>query len=320
MQKILNINTNESIIILTINKRQGQHMLKEEHPVSFDALLQMKKFAGETFVIKYGGSIIENISAAKAFYKDVALLRQAGINIVIVHGGGPLISRWLKKTGNDSEFINGLRVTDSNTMDVVEMVLSGHVNKEISSGLSLEGINALGLSGRDCNLITAKKKYASIGGKDTDIGFVGEVVSVNKDFLSNLIANEIVPVVSPVGGDNSGNKYNINADYVVSYISSSLKADKFIILTDVPGVYRDFKDSSSLIKELSTDDIRGLIADGTISGGMIPKMECCFEAIENGVKNVYLIDGRKEHSLLDEIISNKGTRIYGKRGYENDKR
>jgi len=320
MQILLNINTNESIIILTINKRKGQNMLIEEHPVSFDALPYIKRFSGETFVIKYGGSIIENISAAKAFYKDVAFLRQAGVNIVIVHGGGPLISRWLKKTGNDTEFVNGLRVTDSNTMDVVEMVLSGHVNKEIASGLSLEGINALGLSGRDCNLVTAKKKYASINGKITDIGFVGEVVSINKDFLSNLVENGIVPVISPVGGDSSGNKYNINADYVVSYISSSLRAHKFIILTDVPGVYRDFKDSSTLIRELTAEDIKELISDGTISGGMIPKMECCLAAIEGGVRNVHLIDGRKEHSLLDEILTNKGTRIYGKRGYENDKR
>ncbi|MHC1721357.1 MAG: acetylglutamate kinase [Clostridiaceae bacterium] len=295
-------------------------MFKEEHLVSFDALPYIKKFAGETFVIKYGGSIIESVNAAKAFYEDVAVMRQAGIKIIIVHGGGPLISSWLKKTGNDSKFINGLRVTDSNVMDVVEMVLSGHVNKEISCGLSLQGVSALGVSGRDCNLIIAKKKYALIDGIETDIGFVGEVVSINKDFLSNLVENGIVPVISPVGGDYSGNKYNINADYVVSFISSSLKVDKFIILTDVPGVYKDFKDSSTLIRELSTDDIKELINDGTISGGMIPKMECCVEAIEKGVKNVHLIDGRKEHSLLNEVISNKCTRIYGKRGYEDDKR
>lgn len=290
-------------------------MLKGKHSISFDALPYIKKFVGKTFVIKYGGSIMKNESAIKAFYEDVSLMKLVGINIVIVHGGGPEISRWLEKTGIVTKFINGLRVTDSNVMDIVEMVLSGNVNKNLSAGLSSHGISAVGISGRDSNLIRARKKYTYVNGEKTDIGFVGEVVGVNKTLLQSIIERGRVPVISPVGCDFSGNKYNINADYVASYISSALKAEKLIVLTDVEGVYKDFNDKSSLIPSLSPEEIRDYIEDGTISGGMIPKMECCIDAIENGTKNVHLLDGRKKHGLLLEVISNSGTKISKNRGY-----
>jgi len=290
-------------------------MLVGKHSISFDALPYLTKFAGKTFVIKYGGSIMKNESAIKAFYEDVSLMKLVGINIIVVHGGGPEISRWLDKTGITTKFINGLRVTDSNVMDIVEMVLSGHINKNLSAGLSAHGINAVGISGRDCNLIRARKKHTYVNGERQDIGYVGEVIGVNKSLLQSILERGRVPVISPVGCDFSGNKYNINADYAASYISSALKAEKLIILTDVEGVYKDFNDKSSLMPSLSPEEIKGYIEDGTISGGMIPKMECCIDAIENGTKNVHLLDGRKKHGLLLEVISSSGTKITGKKGY-----
>jgi acetylglutamate kinase len=288
-------------------------MFRGEHSISIDALPYLRKYHGKTFVIKYGGSIMKDTSATKAFYEDVSMLKLSGVNIVVVHGGGPLISRWIRKTGAATEFVNGLRVTDSDTMDIAEMVLSGHVNKELSAGLSMQGINAVGLSGRDSNLIRAKKKYTWINGEKIDLGFVGEVVNINRSFLLSILESGRVPVISPVGCDHSGSKYNINADYVAAAISSALGAEKLLIMTDVQGVYKDFNDKSTLIPSLSPVEIREYIEDGTISGGMIPKMECCIEAIENGTRNVHLLDGSVKHSLLREIMSGSGTRIYEKR-------
>ncbi len=288
-------------------------MFRGEHSISIDALPYLRKYHGKTFVIKYGGSIMKDTSATKAFYEDVSMLKLSGVNIVVVHGGGPLISRWIRKTGASTEFVNGLRVTDSDTMDIAEMVLSGHVNKELSAGLSMQGINAVGLSGRDSNLIRAKKKYTWINGEKIDLGFVGEVVNINRSFLLSILESGRVPVISPVGCDHSGSKYNINADYVAAAISSALGAEKLLIMTDVQGVYKDFNDKSTLIPSLSPVEIREYIEDGTISGGMIPKMECCIEAIENGTRNVHLLDGSVKHSLLREIMSGSGTRIYEKR-------
>jgi len=288
-------------------------MFKGERSISIDALPYLRRFHGKTFVIKYGGSIMKDMGATRAFYEDVSMLKMSGINIVVVHGGGPLISRWIKKTGAVTEFINGLRVTDSDTMDIAEMVLSGHVNKELSAGLSMQGINAVGLSGRDSNLIRAKKKYTWINGEKIDLGFVGEVVNINRSFLQSILESGRVPVISPVGCDYSGSKYNINADYAAAAISSALGAEKLMIMTDVKGVYRDFNDKSSLIESLTPVEIREYIEDGTIVGGMIPKMECCIEAVENGTRNVHLLDGSVKHSLLREIMSGSGTRIYEKR-------
>lgn len=291
-------------------------MINVEEVVSLDIdpLPYMKKFIGKTFVIKYGGSIMKNESAVKAFMEDIVYMKRLGINIVIVHGGGPEISKWINVIGMETKFINGLRVTDEKVMDVVEMVLSGHVNKDISASLSKYGISAIGLSGRDSNLIKAKKKYLYNNGKKIDIGFVGEVVNINKSFLTNIIEKGRVPVIAPIGCDSYGNKYNINADYAASAISSALKAEKFVILTDVEGVYTDINDKNSLLSDISTEEIKRYIDEGAINGGMIPKMECCVDAIEKGTKSIHLVDGRKNHGLILDIISGKGTKITLKGG------
>lgn len=274
-----------------------------------ETIKYLKNFKGKTFVIKYGGSTMENKSAQKAFFEDILKLKLAGINIVIVHGGGPEISKWLKRIGVKSNFINGLRVTDKDTIEIVEMVLSGKINKSIAASLTNEGLNAVGISGSDSNLIIAKKKYLNIDNKKVDIGFVGQVDFINVDLLLNLLNKDYVPVISPVGCDKDGNKYNINADYAASFISSALKAEKLIILTDVEGVYRDVNDPSSIINSITVSKVKDYIKSGIINGGMIPKMECCIEALENGSKSVHLIDGRKEHCLINDIFSNCGTTI-----------
>lgn len=284
-------------------------MTSEDNALSIDLIPIISKYRNKTFVIKYGGSILENTEAQKAFLNDAALLKNQGINIVIVHGGGPEINKWLKRTNIESKFINGLRVTDEATMEIVEMVLSGNVNKRISSSLSKLGINAVGISGRDCNLINAKKKFTYEGSEKIDIGYVGEVSSINKDLLLSLINNNMLPVISPIGGDAEGNTYNINADYAAAAISSALNAEKLIIMTDIEGVYRDINDKSSLINSLTLDDIKQYIDDGIIKGGMIPKLTCCADAILNGTKNVHLIDGRKLHSLLLDTFTKSGTQI-----------
>ncbi|WP_051542143.1 acetylglutamate kinase [Clostridium lundense] len=277
-------------------------------------------FKGNTFVIKYGGSIMKNKFSQKAFFEDILALRLAGVNIVIVHGGGPEISKWLKKVGIVSNFINGLRVTDKEIMEIVEMVLSGKINKDISSCLNTTGIKAIGISGSDDNLITVKKKYLNINDQLVDIGFVGEVQSINKDLIINLLNMHCVPVISPIGCDTEGSKYNINADYVASYISSALRAEKLIILTDVQGIYKDINDKSTIINYIVANEIKNYINLGIISDGMIPKIECCIDALEKGTEKVYLIDGRKEHSLVNNIFSNCGTTISLKGEMKNDKK
>lgn len=284
-------------------------MKKEEQPIELEPLPALSSFKGKTFVIKYGGSIMNNKNAQSAFFNDVATLRENGINVVIVHGGGPLISLWLEKTGIESKFVNGLRVTDKDVMKIAQMVLCGIINKDLSLNLSLAGVNAVGISGVDGKLIEAQKKYVYQGNKKIDIGFVGEVVNINERMVLSLLKSGQVPVISPIGFDEEGNKYNINADYVASYVSSTLNADKLIILTDVEGVYKDINDKNSLISNLTIDMIEEYRDCGIISGGMIPKMECCCEAVKSGTKKVHLIDGRKEHSLINDVINNRGTVI-----------
>lgn len=285
-----------------------------ENNISIDMLSHIGKNKNKTFVIKYGGSIMNNVSAQEAFIQDISILKSLGINIVIVHGGGPEINKWLKKAGVESRFINGLRVTDDDTMEIVEMVLSGGVNKKLSANLSLKGIKALGLSGRDNGLIKAEKKYLKENGEIIDIGFVGEVVDINKELLSDLLEKDYIPVISPIGCDAVGNIYNINADYAASAVSSALKAEKLIIMTDIEGVYKDINDKDSLVTTITIDEIKEYIADGIIKGGMIPKMECCMDAIEKGTINVHLIDGRREHSLVLDTFAESGTRIIAKGG------
>ncbi|MTI69074.1 MAG: acetylglutamate kinase [Firmicutes bacterium] len=286
-----------------INLKQVKIMDTKDVEILIEALPYIKKFRNKTFVIKYGGSIFKNELAKKAFIDDVALLSLSGINIIIVHGGGPNISEMLTKLDKKTRFINGLRVTDKETMDIVEMVLSGKINKEITTELCNHGINALGVSGRDSKLITAKKKLLD---SKEDLGYVGEVVSINNKFLLDLVNKNYIPVISPIGADDKGNAYNINADYVASFISSKLKTEKLIYISDVKGIYKDINDDSSFINRVNKKEIKELINKGLINGGMIPKMECSLMALDNGTKDVHLIDGRKEHSLLIEIFTNDG--------------
>ncbi|MGH4050927.1 MAG: acetylglutamate kinase [Clostridium sp.] len=276
--------------------------------------LQLNKYQGKTFVIKYGGSIMSNNVAKAAFVEDIALMIKAGIKVVIVHGGGPLINKWINKTGGENKFINGLRVTNQDTMEIVEMVLSGNVNKKLSSILSMRGLSAIGISGRDSNLIEAKKKFVYEDGKKIDIGFVGEVVNIDTQLLKNMLNSGYIPVISPVGADKEGKSYNINADYAAAAISGVLKAEKLLIMTDIDGVYTDITDPSTLLSSITVEETKEYINKGIVYGGMIPKLECCVAAINKGTKNVHLIDGREKHSLLLNIIKNCGTRIITARG------
>lgn len=276
--------------------------------ILIEALPYIKRFAGKTFVIKYGGSVMENDELKKKFIEDVALLKLVGINIVIVHGGGKRINAMLDKVNLDVEFIQGQRVTDENVMDIVEMVLSGSVNKDLSACLSAHGIHAVGLSGKDSNLLKAEKKY--VAGKDgskLDLGYVGQIKEVNKNLLHDLINAEYVPIISPVASGFHGETFNVNADYVAGAVSGALEAEKLILLSDIKGLYKDINDEDSFISEINTDTIKEYIADGTIAGGMIPKMQCCMDAIEKGAKEVAIIDGRVAHSLLIEIFTHAGS-------------
>ena len=257
---------------------------------------------------------MSNNAARDAFVEDVALMTSAGIKVVIVHGGGPEINKWIKILGGENKFINGLRVTDNKTMEIVEMVLSGNVNKKLSSSLSIRGLNAIGMSGKDCNLIEAKKKFIYKNNQKIDIGFVGEVVNINIAILLNLLKNNYIPVISPISSDKEGNSYNINADYAAAFISGVLKAEKLLIMTDIDGVYTDITDPSTLLSSITVEETKQFIDKGIVYGGMIPKLECCVAAIDKGTKNVHLVDGRKKHSLLLNIIKNNGTKIITTKG------
>lgn len=289
-------------------------MNKSNSSLNVDTLNHISQFKGKTFVIKYGGSIMDDVTAQEAFIRDISEFINIGINIVIVHGGGPEINNWIEKVGIKSQFIKGLRVTNKATMEIVEMVLSGKVNKTLSSKLSKNGLNAVGISGKDSNLIQCRKKYIYENDEKIDLGFVGEVVKVNKSLLLNLLERNHLPVVSPIGTDKNGISYNINADYVAAFISGILKAEKLIIMTDVKGVYKDINNPSTSLSSISIDEIREYSANGIINGGMLPKLECCVEALEKGTNNVHLVDGRKKHSLLYSISEGFGTKIIKERG------
>ncbi len=267
-----------------------------------DVLDNVENFKGNTLVIKFGGSIMSNEECKNAFYEDIAFLNNKGIRTVIVHGGGPSITSFLQRLNIEAKFINGLRFTDQATMEVVEFTLSGKVNKEISGKLYLHGVKALGLSGRDCGLVKAEKIYTYNGDERLDIGFVGKPTSINTSLLNDLLNMGYVPIIAPIGTDDEGNVYNINADHVVSAVSSAIKADKLVLLTDVEGVYLDLNDKDSLIKSITVSEMKDYIKNGIISGGMIPKMEGCIDAIVKGTKNVQLIDGRKIHSLITDVF------------------
>ncbi|MGO1468996.1 MAG: acetylglutamate kinase [Tissierella sp.] len=267
-----------------------------------EAIPYIKKFSGKTFVIKYGGSAMVDEDINKLLIKDIVLFKLLGINIVIVHGGGPFIKETLDKLGKYSDFIDGLRVTDSETMEIVEMVLSGGVNKKIVNSIEAHGIKSAGVSGKDGNILTAKKKEI----KNGDLGFVGDIKSVDTSLIKTLLEKDFIPVISPVAKDENFDTYNINADYAASEISSRLNAQKLIFITDTKGVMKDVNDEKTLISLMDLKGAKENIEKGIISGGMIPKVECCVKAVENGTKQVHIIDGRMKHSMILEIFTDEG--------------
>lgn len=263
------------------------------------ALPYIQKYHNKVIVVKYGGNAMISEELKLQVMEDLVLLWLIGVKPVLVHGGGPEISDMLKKVGKQSEFVDGLRVTDKETAEIVQMVLAGKINKQLVNLLGEFGGNAVGISGIDGHLIEARVK-------DERLGFVGEITKVNVQPILDLIEKEYIPVVSTVGCDKEGNVYNINADTAASYIAGAMKAERLITMTDIPGILRDVNDPDSIIKKVTTEEARQLFRDGVISGGMIPKVECCIEAIEKGVRRVTILDGRVPHALLLELLTDEG--------------
>ncbi len=267
--------------------------------VLVEALPYIQKYSNKIVVIKYGGNAMINEELKNAVMGDIALLSLIGIKVVLVHGGGPEINDMLGKIGKKSEFVDGLRVTDKETVDIVQMVLAGKVNKSLVALLGRLGCKAIGLCGADGHLITAKVK-------DEKWGYVGEITDINPEPILDLLEKGYVPVISTTACDNDGNIYNINADTAAAKIAGVLKAESFISMTDIAGILRDKDDPSTIIPKIYVSDISQLINEGIISGGMIPKIDCCGEAIRRGVKKVFILDGREPHSLLIEILTDEG--------------
>jgi len=283
--------------------------LIDKAKVLLEALPWIREFTNKTIVIKYGGNAMVEEQLKESFARDIILLKYIGLNPVVVHGGGPQIAQVMDRMGLKSHFVQGMRVTDAETMNVVEMVLVGRVNKEIVGNINRHGGKAVGLSGKDGNLITAKKMQMTATNPDTltpeiiDIGMVGEVETVDPDVIRSLEESNFIPVIAPVGVGREGETYNINADLVAGRIAGALKAEKLILLTDIEGIKG--KDGK-LISTIDHRDVPGLIADGTLTGGMIPKATCCVDAIREGVTKTHIIDGRMQHACLLEIFTDKG--------------
>lgn len=291
----------------------------EKAEVLIEALPYIQRFNRKIIVVKYGGSAMVDDELKKNVIADVTLLKLVGFKPIIVHGGGKEISKWVEKSGMTPKFVNGLRVTDELTMEIAEMVLN-RVNKSLVQLVEQLGVLAVGVSGKDGGLLKVEKKYS--GGED--IGYVGEIKSVNPKILYDLLEKDFLPIVCPIGLDDNYNTYNINADDAACAIARAVNAEKLAFLTDIEGVYKDPSDKSSLISELTIDEARALIGHGFIGGGMLPKLNNCIDAIENGVSRVHILDGRIAHCLLLEIFTNKGigTAIIGDKEsryyYEND--
>jgi len=278
----------------------------ERADVLMEALPYIKEFSGKTVVLKYGGNAMINEEIKEHVMQDIVLMKYVGINPVIVHGGGPEINKMLERVGKKAEFREGNRVTDEETMEIVEMVLAGKLNKDIVSRINKHGGKAVGLCGKDANLIMAEKKYIEKDGEKIDIGYVGQVKSINPKMIKILEEEGYIPVISSIGVDEEGNTYNINADYVAGEVAAALKADKFVFMTDITGLMRDINDPSSLISKITQEEIEALIKDGTISGGMIPKIDACLTAIKKGAQKVHIIDGRIRHAILLELLTDEG--------------
>jgi len=279
---------------------------QEKARVLIEALPYIKEYYGKTVVVKFGGNAMENDELKEMFASDIVLMRYVGMNPVIVHGGGPQVTFYMERLSLEVRFVDGHRVTDAATMEVAKMVLVGKVNKEIVSLINGHGTLAVGLSGEDGNLLRARKRTHFVDGDEVDLGFVGEVDRVNPGILNNLIRDEFIPVVASIGVDDAGQSYNINADLVAGALAEALQADKLIYLTDVDGIYRDFEDKSSLIPELGVAEGENLIQDGSLSSGMLPKMQSCMEALRSGVRRAHIINGTIDHALLLELYTDAG--------------
>ncbi|HCB14663.1 MAG TPA: acetylglutamate kinase [Gammaproteobacteria bacterium] len=281
---------------------QVAHVLTESLPY-------IRRFSGKTFVIKYGGNAMENDELKNSFARDIVLMKLVGFNPVVVHGGGPQISQLLKRIGKESRFVDGMRVTDSETMDVVEMVLGGQVNKEIVNNVNRHGGRAVGLTGKDGDLIRARKLTISRKSPELeapeiiDIGHVGEVASIDAAIVNTLIQDDFIPIIAPIGVGNDGESYNINADLVAGKIAEVLNAEKLILLTDTTGV---LDQEGHLLTGLDARQVQALIDDGTIHGGMLPKIACALDAVRGGVKAAHILDGRIEHAVLVELFTDAG--------------
>ena len=280
-------------------KNMQEVMRKAE--VLIEALPYIQRFNRKIIVVKYGGSAMVDEELKRHVIQDVTLLKLVGFKPIIVHGGGKEISKWVEKSGMEPVFVNGLRKTDAATMEIAEMVLN-KVNKSLVKLVQQIGVNAVGISGKDGGLLKVEKKYSN----GEDIGFVGEITEVNPKVLYDLLEKDFLPIVCPVGMNDEFNSYNINADDAACAIAKAVNAEKLAFLTDIDGVYKDPKDKSTLMTALSVEEARGLIGDGFIGGGMLPKLNNCIDAIENGVSRVHILDGRIAHCLLLEIFTNSG--------------
>jgi acetylglutamate kinase len=282
--------------------------LIERAQVLVEALPYIHRFRGATIVVKYGGHAMVDPALKASIIQDLALMAIVGMRPVVVHGGGPEISALMKKLGLEPQFVAGQRVTDAETLDVAEMVLAGKINSEITLALNRAGVRSCGLTGKDMGLILAEKLFhqPADGGPQVDIGFVGDVVRIDPTIIRILQENDIIPVISPIGVDEKGQTYNINADTVAADIAAAVKADKFILLTDVRGILRDRHDDSTLINSLRMSEVEPMIQQGIIHGGMIPKVRACLDALKGGVKKTHILDGLLPHSVLLEIFTDKG--------------
>lgn len=290
---------------MNLNKAQAQNIAS----VLAEALPYIQRFAGKTIVVKYGGNAMTEDALKNGFARDIVLMKLVGMNPVVVHGGGPQIGSLLDKIGKESEFIQGMRVTDSETMDIVEMVLGGSVNKEIVNLIHQHGGNAVGLTGKDGDLIRAKKLEMTAFNEDLkapeiiDLGHVGEVSRINTKVLDMLIQDDFIPVIAPVGVGEDGHSYNINADLVAGKVAEALQAEKLMLLTNTPGLLNK---EGELLTGLNSEKVDLLIADGTIYGGMLPKIQCALDAVQSGVKSAHIIDGRVEHAVMLEVFTDEG--------------
>lgn len=269
-----------------------------------EALPWLKEFRGATVVVKFGGNAMGDAALLQAFAEDIVFMRLAGLKPIVVHGGGPQISAMLNELGIASQFAGGLRVTTRETMDVVRMVLTGQVQREIVAAINAHGPFAVGLSGEDAHVFIAEKTHAVVDGAPVDIGFVGDVVDVNAEFLHTLLASELIPVVSTVGTGIDGESYNVNADTAAAALAVAVGARKLVMLTDVEGVYRNWPESTEVISSLTAGDVRSMLP--TLAEGMIPKLQGCLRAVEGGVQQAHVIDGRLQHSVLLEVFTDTG--------------